>query len=261
MKRSGIHWAPAVTTTNYSSAGGTSIGNRPSGLFKQTAETHDLNVSLSRLTGRHDLKFGWDGRLHRLSFLQPGSPAGRFDFSFTNTSQFPTTGGGDAMASFLMGIGTGGNYEIPARPATQSYQHGIYIQDNWRVTTKLTLNLGLRYDLSVARTERFNHMNYLDPDVASPLKVLGLPNLRGGLVFASSKDRRVNGIDYRNFGPRFGFAYAIQPKLVLRGATESFTILRAMAPPALSLLDSRDSAKRRPGSPRFKPTARRLGSG
>jgi hypothetical protein len=217
MKRSGLQWAPSITAANYSTAGGSSIGSRPGGLFKQTAETHDLNISLSRVAGGHELKFGWDGRLHRLSFLQPGSTAGRFDFSFTSTSQFPTTGGGDSMASFLMGIGTGGSYEVPARPASQSYQHGAYIQDNWRVTSKLTLNLGLRYDLSVARTERFNHMNYLDPDVASPLQVPVLSNLRGGLVFASSKDRQVNGIDYRNFGPRFGFAYAVDSKLVLRG--------------------------------------------
>jgi hypothetical protein len=217
MKRSGIRWAPALNASNYSTAGGTSIGSRNGGLFKQTAETHDLNTSLSRVAGHHDLKFGWNGRVHRLSFLQPGAPAGNFSFSFTSTSQLPTTGGGDAMASMLMGVPTGGSYEIPARPASQSFQHGAYIQDNWRVTPKLTLNLGLRYDLSVARTERFNHMNYLDPGVQSPLQVPGLSNLHGGLIFASARDRQVNGMDYRNFGPRFGFAYALDSKLVLRG--------------------------------------------
>ena len=60
-------------------------------------------------------------------------------------------------------------------------------------------------------------MNYLDPDVASPLQVPGLPNLKGGLVYASPDHRNVTGIDYMNFGPRFGFAYSARPNLVVRG--------------------------------------------
>src|SRR5437667_3324738 len=121
------------------------------------------------------------------------------------------------MASLLMGFGDSGSYDIPDRPATQSFQHAGFIQDNFRATDKLTLNLGLRYDVSLPRTERFNHMNYLDPNAASPLQVPGLPNLHGGLVYASASHRNVTGIDYKNFGPRFGFAYKLQPMLVARG--------------------------------------------
>jgi len=121
------------------------------------------------------------------------------------------------MASLLMGVGNGGSYEIAARPATQSFQYAGFIQDNFRATDKLTLNLGLRYDISLPRTERFNHMNYLDPNVASPLQVPGLPNLMGGLVYADSSHRNVTGVDYKNFGPRFGFAYTPRPNFVVRG--------------------------------------------
>jgi hypothetical protein len=189
----------------------------PWGFFWQTPETHHLLTTLSRLQGRHDLKFGWEGRLRRVSFLQPNSAAGIFDFSYTGTSQFPASGGGDSMASLLMGVGDGGSYEIPDRPATQSFQYAGFIQDNFRATDKLTLNMGLRYDISLPRTERFNHMNYLDPNVASPLQVPGLPNLMGGLVYADPSHRNVTGIDYKNFGPRFGFAYTLRPNFVVRG--------------------------------------------
>lgn len=216
LKVSGLNAVPGISVSNYA-RGYLTMGSVPWGFFWQTPETHHLLTTLSRLQGRHDLKFGWEGRLRRVSFLQPNSAAGTYSFGFENSSQFPASGGGDAMASLLMGVGDGGSYEIAARPATQSFQYAGFIQDNFRATDKLTLNLGLRYDISLPRTERFNHMNYLDPDVASPLQVPGLPNLKGGLVYASPEHRNVTGIDYKNFGPRFGFAYSARPNLVVRG--------------------------------------------
>ena len=219
LKRSGALAAPAILLGNYRSGPtGQNLGSLFWSQYQQTPETYHLLVSLSRVQGRHDLKVGWEGRLHKLSFSQPVAPAGVFDFEFNSTSQLPTSGGGDAMASFLTGVGGGwGQYEVPVRPATQSFQYGGFIQDNWRVTDKLTLNLGLRYDLSLNRTERHNRMQYLDPNVASPLQVPGLPNLRGGMRFASAEDRTVTGADYNDFGPRFGFAYRFTEKTVLRG--------------------------------------------
>jgi hypothetical protein len=222
LKISGALDTPAVVIPSYrASGGGTSIGNMPWGQYKQTPETYHLLVSVSRVQGRHDMKFGWEGRLHRISFSQPVAPAGVFGFDFNSTSQQPWSGGGDQMAGFLTGVsvptGWGSEYEVPLRPATQSFQYGGFIQDNWRVTDKLTLNLGLRYDLSLSRTERHNRMQSIDPDVASPLQVPGLPNLRGGMVFASPDHRTVTGTDYNDFGPRFGFAYRLTEKTVLRG--------------------------------------------
>ena len=216
LKVSGLRAVPGISISNYAN-GGLTMGSVPWGFFWQTPETHHMLVSLSRLQGRHELKFGWEGRLRRVSFLQPNSAAGTFSFGYDSTSQFPASGGGDALASLLMGVGDSGSYEIAARPATQSFQYAGYIQDNFRATDKLTLNVGLRYDISLPRTERFNHMNYLDPDVPSPLKVPGLPNLKGGLVYADSSHRNVTGIDYNDFGPRLGFAYTLRPKFVVRG--------------------------------------------
>ena len=81
------------------------------------------------------------------------------------------------MASFMMGQMTqgcasndcGSDEEIQFRPATTNYQYGFFAQDNWKVTPKLTLNLGLRYDVTLPRTDRYNRQNSFDPNVASPL--------------------------------------------------------------------------------------------
>jgi TonB dependent receptor len=170
--------------------------------------------------GRHELKFGGEGRMHRMNMIIPGAPGGVFDYPFNSNSQYPSSGGGDAMASFLTGVGTPGGwgeYQVPIDPSTQNFQYAAFVQDNWRATDKLTLNLGLRYDLDLPRTERFNRMSYFDPDVASPLQAPGLPNLRGGLRFVDSKNRHNYGNDLNNLGPRFGFAYRLTDKIVIRG--------------------------------------------
>ena len=81
------------------------------------------------------------------------------------------------MASFMMGQMTldcasndcGSKEEIQSRPATTNYQYGFFAQDNWKVTPKLTLNLGLRYDVTLPRTDRFNHQDYFDQNATSPL--------------------------------------------------------------------------------------------
>ncbi len=120
-------------------------------------------------------------------------------------------------------------YEIQYRPATTNYQYGFFCQDNWKATPKLTLNLGLRYDVTLPRTDRYNRQNWFDPNVASPLNggsltyddaVTGQPvsiSLRGGEVFASSSQRTNYVTDWHDFQPRIGFAYQVVPKMVLRG--------------------------------------------
>src|SRR6202023_3714127 len=88
-----------------------------------------------------------------------------------------SAGGGDPMASFLMGQLTqgcasnawGSSDEIQFRPATTNYQYGFFAQDNWKVNSKLTLNLGLRYDITKPRTDRHNRQNWFDPNPTSPL--------------------------------------------------------------------------------------------
>ena len=82
--------------------------------------------------------------------------------------------GGDALASLMVGFAQGGNgYGVDVAVTTQNFAHAWYFQDNWRPTNRLTINLGLRYELTLPRTERYNRMSWIDPNVASPLQVPG----------------------------------------------------------------------------------------
>ena len=134
----------------------------------------------TRCTETHEIKFGFDGRIHQINYIQTNAPNGIFSFNRDGSyglSGDRDTCGGDSMASFLMGqitqggAGNGGGsyYEIQFRPATTNYQYGFFAQDNWKVNPKLTLNLGLRYDVTLPRTDRYNRQNWFDPNVASPL--------------------------------------------------------------------------------------------
>ncbi len=102
--------------------------------------------------------------------------------------------------------------------ATQSFYYGAYLQDDWRVTFRLTLSAGLRYDLDTPRTERYNRTNYFDPNAASPLAAQsGIVGLHGGLVFVgvNGASRHQFNYDGNNIAPRFGLAYTVNPKTVL----------------------------------------------
>ena len=213
--------------SGYFSAGYTSLGSDPYGNYKQGQDTGELTVTLTKQLGTHELKFGFDGRLHQMNYIQTNAPNGTFLFDQFGTSMAPgdvTVVGGDAMATFLTGNpDAGGSYEIQYQVASQNYQYSGYAQDNWRATNKLTLNLGLRYEVTLPRTERHNRQNWFDPNVQSPLQVPGVgPGggtgpLVGGEVFASPSQRTIYDTDWKDWQPRFGFAYQFSPKWVVRG--------------------------------------------
>ena len=209
----------------------TSIGSQPFAILREGQDSHHLGGSVSWLRGRHDLKFGAEGRLHRINFVQPGWPSGDFAFNRRSTSQISSvtdeSAGGDALASFLTGVGNPENSGGGCTPcqqgfnnwvSTQSFRFAFFGQDNYKVTPKLTLNLGLRYELSLPRTERYNRMNWLDPNVVSPLSVPGVfDTLQGVEVFANSHDRYNYDTFYGAIQPRFGFAYQLPHSFVIRG--------------------------------------------
>ncbi|MGB8727014.1 MAG: carboxypeptidase regulatory-like domain-containing protein [Candidatus Sulfotelmatobacter sp.] len=237
LQSNGFNGVPAMFINDYFAAGFPNAGNDPYGNYKQGQTTGQLGGYLSKIHGRHELKFGVEARLHQQNYIQTNAPLGYFQFNNTGSSLCPFVDdladcGGDSMASFLMGqLYGGGNsfYEIQFQPATENYQYATFAQDNWKVTPKLTLNLGLRYDVSLPRTDRFNHQNWFNPDAVNPLNggsftysdpVTGNPVTRpllGGEVFANSHQRTTYVTDWKDFQPRFGFAYQFAEKMVVRG--------------------------------------------
>jgi hypothetical protein len=232
MDVSGFKQYPAIQINGYDPAfADNNIGTQTFSIIREGQETHTLLGSLSWVRGKHELKFGAEMRVHRINFAQPGWPAGQFQFDESASADTPnpdTRVGGDGMASFLMGIGIMSPpqpdgcdcpYEVPNNVATQNFQFGGFVQDNFRVIPKLTLNLGLRYEVSLPRTERFDRMNYLDPNLSYVLTAAGLPDLpiKGGEVFVNSGHRYNYDTYYGGIQPRFGFAYELPHSTVLRG--------------------------------------------
>lgn len=187
--------------------------------------SYPLVVTLTRTQGDHNLKFGGEVRMIRVNVWEARN-AGQFNFNagFTQgpNPNAASSSAGFGFASFLLGTGTTGNVLIQGwkNVAAQSFYYAGYVQDDWRVTRKLTLNLGVRYDYDSPRTERYNRMNYFDPNAVSPLatKVPQFPNLKGGVVFVG-----VNGVprhqyikDTNNLAPRLGLAYQVDEKTVIR---------------------------------------------
>jgi len=244
LKSNGFNGVPAMFMNDYFAAGFPNAGNDPYGNYKQGQTTGQLSFMLSKIHGAHELKFGFEGRLHQQNYIQTNAPLGYFNFDNRGSSICPsiepsstcsdgTTAGGDSMASFMMGQMSSGYYEVQFQPATQNYQYAWFAQDNYKVTPKLTLNLGLRYDVSLPRTDRFNRQNWFDPNAVSPLNkgtitytdplsVLTTPQsvtrpLMGGEVFANGNTRTNYVTDWHDFQPRFGFAYQFAQKMVVRG--------------------------------------------
>jgi hypothetical protein len=207
--------------SSYYSAGYTSIGGDPYGNYKQGQDTGQLSFSLNKVLGAHEMKFGFEGRQHQQNYIQTNAPNGTFGFDRSGTSACPydfATCGGDGMASFMMGQTNGIGYEIQDQPATEDHQYAWYAQDNWKFNHKLTLNLGMRYDVSMPRTDRHNRQNWMDLTVQSPFQVPALNRtLYGGEVFASPSQRTIVNGDWKDIQPRFGFAYQLSRLTVVRG--------------------------------------------
>jgi hypothetical protein len=129
---------------------------------------------------------------------------------------------GDALASFMVGagnsgVGSGGSTGFNAYPAPTYYMHGMYVQDDWKATHKLTLNLGFRYDIQMPPTARHDEQAYFDLHALNPISVAtGIP-VYGEIVYNKAGNRGLYQKNLNDFAPRIGFAYALTPKLVVRG--------------------------------------------
>jgi hypothetical protein len=242
LQSNGFTGVPAIYVGQYAAAtGNTNIGTDPYGNYRLGQDTGQLAVTLDKVRGAHEMKFGFDGRIHQMNYIQTNAPVGVFSFDTSGSGACPgasdpnygNTGiqycGGDSMASFLMGtMNANSYYEIQFRPATENFQYGFFGQDNWKATQKLTLNLGLRYDVTLPRTDRHNRQNYWDPNATSPLNGGSLSyddqfsgpttlQLKGGEVFATPSQRTTYVTDWHDIQPRLGFAYQFLPKMVVRG--------------------------------------------
>lgn len=205
-------------------------------------DTHNINAILSKSVGSHFMKMGTEFRAYRETRREFGNNVTSqfvFDTNWTrgpnNTSQAAANGYGQTIAALLLGLPSRGGIFRPASYAEQSTAWGFFFQDDWKVTPKLTLNLGVRWEFETPLEERFDRsVRGFDPNAAiawaaqaeaayAQNPVAQRPpsefQVQGGLTFAGV-DGQPHGLytaPRRNIMPRFGFAYQMNEKTVLRG--------------------------------------------
>ncbi|MDR5726165.1 MAG: TonB-dependent receptor, partial [Terriglobia bacterium] len=193
------------------------------GILNDANQMYNEAVNFTKLHGNHTITFGGDYGGGYFSTARYNNTAGFYIFGqdFTQGPSPFNSSSGDAMASFMLGSGdfgfnyTGGPNEI------NSFRYwGGYAQDDWRATSNLTLNLGIRYDYESPWWERHNRITGFDPNAISPLQVSGMRPITGGLTFPGTHG--LSGYqfnpDYRTgIQPRLGFAFTIDPSTVVRG--------------------------------------------
>jgi len=187
-------------------------------------EKPTFNASMTWVKGSHTYKFGGEFRTEGYPAIGTGSVNGNYVFSTATTSepyfQTTTVGGGVpgfGYASFLLGLVNNGNIAYPVELRHGKNQTGIYAQDSWKITRKLTFDYGVRYDYSTYLKEQYGRASVFSATVLNP----SAGNLPGAVMFEGSGPGHCSCQFAHNypwgFAPRLGVAYQITPKTVFRG--------------------------------------------
>jgi Carboxypeptidase regulatory-like domain len=183
---------------------------------------YSFNDDFSLIKGNHTFKFGGMYQLNNYSGFGRQCEAGCVGFSYQETG-LPggsnSNAGGNAFASFLLGYADSGQIDTVRYIAQNFPYFGGYFQDDWRVTPKLVLNLGLRYDISLPPTGGSGAWSDFSPTTPNP----GAGGLPGAILFCCSGTGRVGtaalgDLWTKGLGPHIGFAYSKDAKTVLRGS-------------------------------------------
>lgn len=198
--------------------GVTGIGNTWQGNYSGAVFLYGDSLNWTR--GRHNFTFGGEFRAYQIN-SHKGSGALSFNFlpSTTGAPGAPYSSQvGFGFATFLLGEVTNANQTTPFDLYGRRKAMSLFTQDNWKLTPRLTLNLGLRWDYTFRFHEKYGHWANFDLNAIDP--TLGIP---GTLVFANGGSDSFEKNEYAtNFGPQLGIAYSPWNKLVFRG---SFGIL------------------------------------
>ncbi len=226
------------------------------GRYQSVNITNDygLNGVLTKIWGSHTIKAGIDIRRNQYLVDDTGNIFEEdFNGSWTQSIYNQNVNGlsGDGFASFLLGYPTGGQSNYAAYPFFRQWYVAPFVQDNWQVNHKLTINWGLRYDLNMPTTEKYNRLDAaFNPNAPSPLASMvtdniaklglasnptyqqfaglynNLANLKGSMEFAgvNGYSTRAANIDWFGIQPRIGAAYRINDRLVARGGYGMYII-------------------------------------
>ncbi len=200
---------------------------------KYTRYSNTALVNITKQLSRQTIKFGANFDDQRINSISEA--AGNFNFSSALTSCDPDPNGGpctslntssslsgNPIASMLLGTASGGGQSINIDPAMSIHTYGAYVQDQWKVNQRLTVNVGLRYENQRPATERYNRLVYFNTTAVNPISAAVAPSL-GRPVLGEFEFAGQNGNgrfawppQNLNFAPRAGIAYKISDRLVMR---------------------------------------------
>lgn len=222
---------PGVSVENYAGLGVTFGG----GFQKYTRYANTIGMNITKQFSKHTLKFGGnfdDQRINNTNEangVNTGSPAFNFTTALTSCDPNPNGGpclatnsgsniSGNALASMLLGTASGGGQSFNIDPAMGLHSFGFYVQDQWRITPRLTVNVGVRYENQRPATERFNRLEYFNTTVVNPISSQIGFNVLGGFEYAgvNGNNRYAWPSENLNFAPRAGIAYKVTDRLVAR---------------------------------------------
>lgn len=204
---------PTIQPADYSD-----IGTEGWVVMDRQEAAHHMSFQASKFIGGHSVKFGGEHRRNFLDYAQPGYPSGMFTFSrgVTGKDRFTTPGNeGNGVATMLLGWWGSNQFHIDPKVFSRSAYWGFFIQDDWKITRKLTLNLGVRYDFDVPRWETMDRQSYWDLNAQSAVSAPGY-NTKGVFKFVDKDRRSPFNSDMNNWGPRLGLAYAMDNKTSIR---------------------------------------------
>ncbi len=200
---------PDINVSPYPRIGGGALG-------KRSSLNWDIQNMVTKISGNHTLKFGLNARDLYGGNRQGGALSGFFQFTGLTTNPQAPAGTGFNLAQFLTGDVSRAGIDRILGNSWHGFNWSAFVQDDWRVRPRLTINLGLRWDFQQKPYERHNGQINFDPDCTEPST-----GLRGCTVFAGvdGQPRTFMEEDYNDFGPRIGFAYDLTGKgrTVFRG--------------------------------------------
>ena len=221
----GVTTLPRLTVSGYTVLG--------TGRIFSANNNYILSGTLTKIVGRHTLKFGADVRRLDEGYFQNNNPSGVMTFDTTTTSQNALNPGasGNGLASMLLGyIGSGSSTQISNFTSGGLHYQGYFANDTWQITQRITLTAGVRWEIPGVWTERFNRLAVFDPSEPNPLltgttvngsQPMGAWNLVGSSVHPERGERPET---YSQFAPRVGVAWRVTDTTVVRAGGGQFFI-------------------------------------
>jgi hypothetical protein len=189
--------------------GGSFYSMAPGGKFQQVGEDYVMQENLTKVQGKHTLKFGYELMRTRYNALVETLPSGQFFVGGTDQPFVPNTG--NDFASFLLGTVVRAQFtQAAATWLPRWWSHAFYLQNDYKPRRNLTLNVGLRWSYESPFSTKYGQNSQFDPTARDPISGrLGAIVHRPGQVYAK---------DLNNFQPRLGLAYNFRPKMVFRSS-------------------------------------------